>query len=157
MDNREYSMLLPEGETCGTCKHFSRCEWLLSRKTDSVFCDWFPIRFRAACDDPAAEQDINSYEIEKVFETGDVSMRVRVIKEIPYTLSYDAENHVYYAQENMFQCYGEGETPEHAAYEMIQEMLVYWDLLEEHMTPERMGNQASLAAMKEYLWREGKS
>lgn len=36
---------LPDGQACGTCRHFERCERLIgARKTDRT-CDWFPRRF----------------------------------------------------------------------------------------------------------------
>ena len=40
------SMVLPNGKTCGDCKHFKpKCEWLISCKTERTQCDWWPIRF----------------------------------------------------------------------------------------------------------------
>lgn len=36
---------LPAGRTCGDCRHFARCQWLISQPSDSVECDWTPSRF----------------------------------------------------------------------------------------------------------------
>lgn len=41
------SMNLPLGKTCGDCKSFGRCKWLLSREPTETACDWAPSRFRA--------------------------------------------------------------------------------------------------------------
>lgn len=38
-------MKLPAGKTCGDCKHFNRCEWLISCKPTNEECDWSPSRF----------------------------------------------------------------------------------------------------------------
>jgi hypothetical protein len=39
---------LPEGYTCGDCRHFKRtCEWLISCEPTRTSCDWYPIRFVA--------------------------------------------------------------------------------------------------------------
>ncbi len=42
------TMDLPEGRTCGDCRHFKRtCEWLISCKPERTSCDWWPVRFVA--------------------------------------------------------------------------------------------------------------
>jgi len=41
-------MELPEGTTCGSCVHLSRCLRLFGCKPDNTSCDWFPRRFAAA-------------------------------------------------------------------------------------------------------------
>lgn len=48
----EEDMLLPKGETCGNCKHYERCQWLLSIKGWEGACDWCPSRFVKAETEP---------------------------------------------------------------------------------------------------------
>jgi hypothetical protein len=42
-------MILPDGETCSTCRSFGRCVALLGEsncRPDNVYCDWSPCRWR---------------------------------------------------------------------------------------------------------------
>lgn len=39
---------LPDGATCGTCVHVSRCTTLFGVSATDERCDFFPIRYRAA-------------------------------------------------------------------------------------------------------------
>lgn len=46
--NGDTCMVLPEGCTCGECKHFKRCSWLMKMKPTSDCCDFFPRRFESS-------------------------------------------------------------------------------------------------------------
>jgi hypothetical protein len=35
-------------QTCASCGHFTRCEWLLSRAGTETGCDWSPSKYREA-------------------------------------------------------------------------------------------------------------
>lgn len=47
-------MALPNGQTCGDCHHFRRCEGLFQCKPTSIECDWSPSRFRLSAKAEAA-------------------------------------------------------------------------------------------------------
>ena len=38
-------MILPEGESCGTCVHLKRCVLIFGHKPEDTYCDWFPRKF----------------------------------------------------------------------------------------------------------------
>jgi hypothetical protein len=38
-------MNLPDGSTCGDCKHVDRCIALVGAKRTNTVCDWFPRKF----------------------------------------------------------------------------------------------------------------
>jgi len=38
-------MNLPDGQTCGDCKHVDRCVALVGAKRTNTVCDWFPRKF----------------------------------------------------------------------------------------------------------------
>ncbi len=38
-------MKLPAGKTCGDCRWYSRCEWLVGCESSNTECDWAPSRF----------------------------------------------------------------------------------------------------------------
>jgi hypothetical protein len=38
-------MELPAGKVCADCRHFPRCQWLLSISGRETSCDWFPRKF----------------------------------------------------------------------------------------------------------------
>jgi hypothetical protein len=42
-----YQMALPEGKTCGDCRHFGRCSALIKQIAGDEVCDWSPSRFIA--------------------------------------------------------------------------------------------------------------
>ncbi|EPR09912.1 hypothetical protein M527_07245 [Sphingobium indicum IP26] len=39
---------LPAGKTCGDCFHIRRCKAMFGHVETDTYCDWYPIRFRAA-------------------------------------------------------------------------------------------------------------
>jgi hypothetical protein len=49
----EPSMLLPEGMTCGRCRHFRRCSQIYGHIAEDEVCDWAPSRFIDAGPPPA--------------------------------------------------------------------------------------------------------
>lgn len=50
-------MRLPEGESCGTCAHFARCQMLFRSKPDDEQCDFFPRKFRRTPSPPRQADD----------------------------------------------------------------------------------------------------
>ncbi len=40
--------IVAEALSCGSCFHFQRCQWLLSRKGNEEECDWSPSRYAPA-------------------------------------------------------------------------------------------------------------
>lgn len=42
---KEPEMDLPEGKTCGDCKHFYRCFKIYGHIAEDESCDWAPSRF----------------------------------------------------------------------------------------------------------------
>lgn len=42
---RHQCMNLPDGKTCGDCKHLAWCTQVYSVKAESTMCDFEPIRF----------------------------------------------------------------------------------------------------------------
>lgn len=38
-------MLLPEGKTCGNCRHIRRCKAMFGHTETDTYCDWSPSRF----------------------------------------------------------------------------------------------------------------
>jgi hypothetical protein len=46
-DQLAYGMALPEGQTCGNCFHFKRCEALFQAIAADEVCDFAPNRFIA--------------------------------------------------------------------------------------------------------------
>ena len=42
----EPDMKLPVGKTRSDCRHYRRCEWLISCAPEETACDWSPSRFR---------------------------------------------------------------------------------------------------------------
>ncbi len=41
----ETCMQLPEGKTCGNCRHELRCVAMFGHTSTDTYCDWFPRRF----------------------------------------------------------------------------------------------------------------
>ena len=46
-----------EAETCGKCRHFSRCQWLVGAKENWAECDWYPSRFSALTPEPEGRRE----------------------------------------------------------------------------------------------------
>jgi len=44
--NDKTCMSLPDGNTCGSCKHFERCNKLFGAESADTNCTFFPRRFR---------------------------------------------------------------------------------------------------------------
>lgn len=65
--HREPSMLLPEGMTCGRCRHFRRCSQIYGHIAEDEVCDWAPSRFIDAGPPPAAEVITDPAAIEAAF------------------------------------------------------------------------------------------
>jgi hypothetical protein len=42
----DVGMLLPPGKTCGDCRHYERCRFLVGRSLTEQHCDWYPSRFQ---------------------------------------------------------------------------------------------------------------
>lgn len=38
-------MKLPDGKTCGDCRHVERCVSMFGHVPSDAYCDWFPRRF----------------------------------------------------------------------------------------------------------------
>ncbi len=48
MNDTDPDMAHHDGKTCADCRHFERCERLISRKGEETECDWSPTRFQPA-------------------------------------------------------------------------------------------------------------
>ncbi|WP_199232091.1 MULTISPECIES: hypothetical protein [unclassified Azospirillum] len=45
-ETTECGTSLPDGVTCGDCRHIRRCEAMFGHVPTDTYCDWAPSRFR---------------------------------------------------------------------------------------------------------------